>query len=156
MIKAARIAQPSMWPGGNQHHQHGGHYQLVGDGIEEAAEARDLVQAPRHITVEPIGDAGEHEQDQCDPMPEGARKNRKPTISGNRGDPRHGEKVGEIQHCWEIRLRSSATIAGRAHTVTTPNAACWPCALGMNRLWGMAILYKSVERSRLINAKLPP
>ena len=48
----------------DQHQQRRRHQELVGDRIEEAAEARDLVIAAREIAVELVGDAGGDEQAQ--------------------------------------------------------------------------------------------
>ena len=46
---------------GEQDDQGGDHDELVGHRVEERAERRHLVQAPREVAVQPVGDAGEDE-----------------------------------------------------------------------------------------------
>src|SRR5471030_2832808 len=45
----------------HQHQQGAGHHQLVGHRIEEGAEGRGLVPAPRQKAIEPVGDGGDDE-----------------------------------------------------------------------------------------------
>ena len=47
-----------------QNDQRGDHHQLVRDRVEESAERRTLVQCARQITVQPVGDRGQPE-DEC-------------------------------------------------------------------------------------------
>src|SRR6267154_890684 len=46
----------------DQHDQRRGDHQLVGDRVEKRAERGGLVQAPREVAVEPVGDRGRDEQ----------------------------------------------------------------------------------------------
>ncbi len=46
----------------HQHHQHGADQQLVGDRVEHAAERRLLLPDAGEVAVEPVGQAGKHEQ----------------------------------------------------------------------------------------------
>ncbi len=57
-----------------EHEERGGDQQLVGDGIEEAAELRLLLPGARQPPVEPVGDASEREQDAAEPGTGGAGK----------------------------------------------------------------------------------
>jgi hypothetical protein len=101
----------------HQHHQHGGDHDLVGDRVEELAEARDLSLGAGEITVEIIGDSDDAVEDEGDRvvvrrgLPEEEDEDR------NREDARQREQVGQRQHrpalYAKVRFEQKSLLAAR-------------------------------------------
>ncbi len=95
----------------HQHHQHGADQQLVGDRIEHAAERRLLLPHAGEIAVEPVGQAGKHEQRERRPA-------RHVALAGRTGRRRAPARL----QCERTSVRSAGSSAWRGRRRRVPSA----------------------------------
>src|SRR5690625_4431783 len=104
-MRAAKVA------GGDQHHDDGGDQQLVGDGVQEAAERGYLTPSARDLAVEPVREAG------CNIEAEGTPA-REVALQVEQGDDnRNGRNTAERQ---QVRQARELALAALAALVTLP------------------------------------
>src|SRR5262249_5423580 len=88
--KDGQSGEPAL---GDENQDDGGDQKLIGYGIEEAAQLRDLAASPGEVAIQEIGHAGDREEPAGEPTPEGAVEIEQQDDERNGGDPRHRQQI---------------------------------------------------------------